>query len=61
MDGIQALHVEAVRPPEGKFAAPEDPDGEIRGNRGSSTRMRDIGPPYGSLQQAPYNASQDVA
>ena len=28
-------HAEAVRPPEGKFAAPEGQDDEIRGSRGS--------------------------
>ena len=55
------LHMEAVRPSEGKSAAPEDPDGEIRGNRGSPTRMRDKDLLHGPLQQASYNASQDVA
>ena len=55
------LHVGAIQPSKGKSAAPEDPDGEIQGNRGSPTRMRNMDPPYGPLQQAPYNASQDVA
>ena len=38
----------AVRPPEGKSAAPEGPDGEIRGginSRISPVRMRAMDPP----------------
>ena len=34
MDGLQALHAGAVRPPEGKSAAPEGPDGEVLGSKG---------------------------
>ena len=46
-DELQALHAGDVRPPEGKSAAPEGPDGEIRGRRGSLIRMHDMmhGPP----------------
>ena len=32
------------RPKEGKSAAPEGPDGEIRGSEGSPIRMRDMDP-----------------
>ena len=52
---LQALHTGAVRPPKGKSAAPEDPDGEFRGSKGSLIRMRDMDPPEGPLYQAPYN------
>ena len=38
----QALHAGAVRPPEGKCAAPEGPNCEIRSSRGFSIRMRDV-------------------
>ena len=31
-----------VRPPEGKSAAPDGPDGEIQGSRGSLIQMRDM-------------------
>ena len=39
VDELQALNVRAVRPPEGKSAAPEGPDGGTRGCRGSPIRM----------------------
>ena len=56
MDELQALHAGAVRPPEGKSAAPEGADGEIRGgSRGSSIRMHDMDPSKCPLQQAQYN------
>ena len=61
MDKLQALYAGAVQPPEGKSAAPEDPDGEIRGSRGSPIRMRVMDPSYMPLQHAPYCMSQDVA
>ena len=61
MDGLQALQAGAVRPPEGKSAASEGPDGEVRGSRGSLVRMRDMDPPEVPLRQAPYNTPQDVA
>ena len=55
VDGLQALNAGAVRSPEGKSAAPESPDGEVRGSRGSLIRMRDMDPPEGPLHQVPYN------
>ena len=56
MDGLQAQHGGAVRLPEGRSAAPEGPDGDIRGgSRNSRIRMRDMDPPEGPLKQAPYN------
>ena len=61
MDELQALHAGAVRPAEGKSTVPEGPDGEIRGSRGSPIRVRDMDPPKGPLQQAPYNSSRNVA
>ena len=45
----QALQAGTVRPPEGKPAASEGPDGEVRGSRGSLIRMRDMNPPEGLL------------
>ena len=51
-----------VRPLEGKSAASERPDGEIRGSKGFPiTRMRDVSPSVWPLQQAPYCTSQNVA
>ena len=44
MDNLQALHAGAVQPPEGKSAAPEDPDGEVRGRTSSLIRMCDMNP-----------------
>ena len=62
MDGLQALQAGTVRPPEGKIAASEGPDGEVRGGRRSSlVRMRDMDPPEVPLRQGPYNTPQDVA
>ena len=54
MDKLQALQAGTVRPPEGKSAASESPDGEVRGSRGFLLRMRDMNPPEGPLHQAPY-------
>ena len=48
-------------PPEGKPAASEGADGEVRGSRSSLVRMRDMDPPEVPLRQAPYNTPQDVA
>ena len=61
MDELQALQAGTTRPPEGKSAASEGPDGEVRGSRGSLIRMRDMDPPEGPLHQAPYNTPCDVA
>ena len=61
MDGLQALQAGTVRPPEGKPAASEGTDGEVRGSRSSLVRMRDMDPPEVPLRQAPYNTPQDVA
>ena len=44
-----------IRPPEGKSAAPEGPDGVIQGSRGSPVWMRDMEHPEGPLHQAPDN------
>ena len=55
MDELQALHAGTFRPPEGKSAASEGPDGEVRGSRGSLIRMRDMDSPEAPLHQAPYN------
>ena len=44
VDEPQALQAGTVRPPEGKSAAYEDPDGEVRGSRGFLIRMRDMDP-----------------
>ena len=44
MDELQALHAGAVRPPEGKSAAPEGLVGEVRGSRGSLIRVRNTDP-----------------
>ena len=44
MDELQAQHAGAIRLSEGRSAAPEGLDGEIRGSRGSRIRMRDIDP-----------------
>ena len=46
-----------LRPPEGKSAASEGLDSEVRGSRGSLIRMRDMDPHEGPLHQARYNAS----
>ena len=51
VDELQALHAGAVRSPEGKSAAPEGPDGEIRGSRGSHKRMHNMDTPEGPLHQ----------
>ena len=40
MDELQALHAGTERPPGGKYAIPEGPDGEIRGSRSSPIRTR---------------------
>ena len=61
VDELQALHAGAVRPPEGKPAAPEGPDCEVRGSRDSLIRVRDMDPPERPLHQAPYNTPCDVA
>ena len=61
VDGLQALQAGTVRPPEGKPAASEGADGEVRGSRSSLVRMCDIDPPEVPLRQAPYNTPQDVA
>ena len=55
------LQAGTVRPPEGKPAASEGADGEVRGSRNSLVRMRDVDPPEVPLRQAPYNPPQDVA
>ena len=55
MNELQALQDETVRPPEGKSAASEGPDGEVLGSRGSLMRMRAMDPPEEPLHQAPYN------
>ena len=61
MDELQALHVEAVRPPEGTSAAPEGPDKVI--SEVAETLLEECATwtPEGPLQQAPYNTPQDVA
>ena len=41
---LQALHAGSVRSTEDKSAAPEGPDGEMRGSRGSPIGMHDIDP-----------------
>ena len=61
MDGFQAPQAGHVRPPEGKPAASEGADGEVRGSRSSFVRRRDMDPPEVPLRQAPYNIPQDVA
>ena len=61
MGGLQALQAGTVRPPEGKPAASEGPDGEVRGSRSSLAWMRDMDPPEVPLRQALYNTPQDVA
>ena len=61
MDGFQVLKAGTVRPPEGKPAAFEGADGEVRGSRSSLVRMRGMDPPEVPLRQAPYNTPQDVA
>ena len=61
VDELQALYAGAVRPPEGKSVAPEGPNGEVRGSRGSLIWMRDMNPPEGPLHQAPYNTTYGVA
>ena len=61
MSGLQALQAGTVRPPGGKPAASEGPDGEVRGSRSSLVRMRDMDPAEVPLRQAPYNTPQDVA
>ena len=61
VDGLQALQAGTARPPEGKPAASEGADGEVRGSRSSLVRMRDMDPPEVPLRQAPYNTPQDVA
>ena len=60
-DDGQALQAGTVRPPEGKPAASEGADGEVRASRSSLVRMRDVNPPEVPLRQAPYNPPQDVA
>ena len=42
VDELQVLRAGAVRPPEGKPAAPEGPEGEIRGSGGFPIRIHDI-------------------
>ena len=44
MDGLQALQAGTVRPLEGKPAASEGPDGEVRGSRSSFVRLRNMDP-----------------
>ena len=44
VDEIQALQAGTVRSSEGKSAASQGPDGEVRGSRGSLMRMRDMDP-----------------
>ena len=61
MDGLQALQAVTIRPPEGKPAASEGADGEVRGSRSSLVRMRDMDPTEVPLRHAPYNTPQDVA
>ena len=61
MNGFQALQAGTVRPPEGKPAASEGADGEVRGRISSLVRMRDMDLPELPLRQAPYNTPQDVA
>ena len=60
MNGFQALQAGTVRSPEGKPAASQGADGELRGSRRSLVRMRDMDPPEVPLCQAPYNTPQDV-
>ena len=55
MDEFQALQAGTIRPPDGKSAASEGLDGEVRGSIGSLVLIRDMDPPEGSLLQAPYN------
>ena len=50
MDELEALQAGTVRPPEGKSAASEGLDGEVRGSRGSLIRMRDMDPLKGQLR-----------
>ena len=45
VDELQALHVGAVRPPEGESAALVGPDGEPRGSRSYPIRLRDMDSP----------------
>ena len=61
MDKLQALHAGAARPPEGKSATSEGPDGETRRSRDSLIRMRDMDPLEGPVHQAPYNTPLDIA
>ena len=61
VDKLQALQTRTVRRPEGKPAASEGADGEVRGSRSSLVRMRDMDPPEVPIRQAPYNTPQDVA
>ena len=44
VDELQVIYAGAVRPPEGKSATPEGPDGEVRCNRGSCTDARNRPP-----------------
>ena len=47
---LQVLNAQAVRPPERTSAAPEGPDGEVRGSRGSLTMMCAMAPLEGPLR-----------
>ena len=49
MDELQTLNAGAVRPPEGKSAAPDSLDGKILDNRDSPIRMHDIDSPFEGL------------
>ena len=40
-----------------RLKASQDPDGEVRGSRGSLIRMRDMDSSEGPLHQAAYNTS----
>ena len=51
MGEFQALQAGTVRPPEGKPAASEGADGEVRGSRSSLVRMRDMDPTEVPLRQ----------
>ena len=44
MDALQALQAGTVRPPDGKSAASEGPDSEVRGSGDSLIRIRDMDP-----------------
>ena len=61
VDGLQALQAGTVRLPEGKPAASEGVDGEVRCSRSSLVRMHDTDLLEVPLRQARYNTPQDVA